>query len=101
MDGFGSFSYRVDANGAGNRVTTLMFSITGIANDTIYSYINPSANNAGQGNTLFAAHVGGFDASGTNSAFFGGSTPVPLPAAAWLLGSGLLGLVGFARRRRK
>jgi len=28
------------------------------------------------------------------------SSPVPLPAAAWLLGSGLLGLVGLHRRRR-
>lgn len=28
-------------------------------------------------------------------------TPVPLPAAVWLLGSGLLGLAGVARRRRK
>jgi len=26
---------------------------------------------------------------------------VPIPAAAWLFGSGLLGLVGVARRRRK
>jgi hypothetical protein len=29
----------------------------------------------------------------------GGTTPVPLPAAVWLLGSGLLGLAGVGRRR--
>ena len=28
------------------------------------------------------------------------TTPVPVPAAVWLFGSGLLGLVGVARRRR-
>ena len=37
-------------------------------------------------------------------ALFGLSSPapaaVPLPAAVWLFGSGLLGLVGVARRRR-
>ena len=27
--------------------------------------------------------------------------PVPLPAAAWLLGSGLLGLIGVARCRKQ
>ena len=26
--------------------------------------------------------------------------PVPIPAAAWLFGSGLLGLVGMARRKK-
>lgn len=29
-----------------------------------------------------------------------GTPPVPVPGAAWLLGSGLFGLVGIARRRR-
>ncbi len=31
----------------------------------------------------------------------GQTAPVPVPAAAWLLGSGLLGLAGVARARRK
>jgi hypothetical protein len=29
------------------------------------------------------------------------STVVPVPAAAWLFGSGLLGLIGMARRRKQ
>ena len=28
------------------------------------------------------------------------SVPVPIPAAVWLFGSGLLGLIGIARRRQ-
>ena len=45
------------------------------------------------------------DATGfvdTNPSFVGGSitvNPVPVPAAVWLFGSGILGLIGVARRR--
>lgn len=101
MDGFGLFNLRTDTNGANNRLATLNFSITGISGDTIMDYVMMSSGNAGQGNTYFAAHVAGFNISGTTSAYFAGSTPVPLPAAAWLFGSGLLGLAGIARRKRK
>lgn len=42
----------------------------------------------------------GFDLSVTTPLLsYDGMTPVPLPAAVWLFGSGLLGLFGFARRR--
>ncbi len=45
---------------------------------------------------------GGFAVDFNNAAFSGladTGTVVPVPAAVWLFGSGLLGLIGFARRR--
>jgi hypothetical protein len=48
-----------------------------------------------------ATLLGTFTFSGSTLAFAaaGGSTAVPLPAAVWLLGGGLFGLVGIGRRR--
>ena len=60
---------------------------------------------------LGPAITGGWDLSGGNTTFFGNplaleglilvapGNPVPVPAAAWLMGSGLLGLAGVARRK--
>jgi len=42
----------------------------------------------------FPGQTGTYNVSGTYAA-------VPVPAAAWLMGSGLAGLAGLARRRRK
>jgi len=46
--------------------------------------------------------------SGNATGLFGGSysvamvaSPVPIPAAVWLLGSGLIGLVGVSRRKKQ
>lgn len=39
-----------------------------------------------------------FDAAFTMN--FSSASPVPVPAAAWLFGSGMLGLVGVARRKK-
>lgn len=44
--------------------------------------------------------VGGFSPTGTSTVTMD-IAPVPLPAAVWMLGSGLLGLVGVGRRFRK
>ena len=87
---------------SGSRLDPLTFQITGIADDELLSYFDLSSGSANQGNVAFAAHVAGFEIAGSSitSGYLGGSTPVPVPAAAWLLGSGLLGLLGFARRRQ-
>jgi hypothetical protein len=57
------------------------------------------------------ARTGAVTMSGTNgvhstgvadcgSGLNGGTSPVPVPAALWLFGSGLLGLIGVARRKK-
>jgi hypothetical protein len=95
--GFGKFEFQLSGTGA-SRTELLTFSISGVNGDTPASYamgstLNPAAVE------FFAAHVAGFDnGDGVTSAQFAGSTPVPAPAALWLFGSGLLGLVGVMRR---
>jgi hypothetical protein len=39
-------------------------------------------------------------ADGTLTITGNSTAPVPLPAAVWLFGSGLMGLVGVSRRRK-
>jgi hypothetical protein len=103
QDGFGSFELVDSGTGSNRQNPTLTFYVSGIAGDTPVNYVALSSGSAGQGNVFFAAHVAGFldqdPGSGElTSAYFGGSTVVPVPAAAWLLGSAL-GVFGWIRRR--
>lgn len=98
--GFGKFGFQLSGNGS-TRTELLSFSITGVADDTINSYamgstLNPAAIE------FFATHIAGFDTTnGVTSAQFAGSTLViPTPAAVWLFGSGIIGLIGVARRKK-
>ncbi|RNC65609.1 MAG: VPLPA-CTERM sorting domain-containing protein [Desulfuromonadales bacterium] len=56
-------------------------------------------------NAVFSSNLNAMPGVDADSAFgnFGANidvTPTPIPAAAWLLGSGLLGLVGIRRKNR-
>lgn len=94
--GFGNFD--VQLHGKGNsRTTELSFTISGIDGDDVYSYAVMNADGSGE---YFSTHIAGFDQVGNvTSAKFAGSSVVPVPAAAWLFASGLLGLAGVARRK--
>lgn len=107
MAEFGIFLNLTNADKGNLRVDPLTFTITGVTGDTLSTYTVGNAKD-----NFFAAHVGGFDTSkspdGIDSGFFSGNADglvppqsVPVPAAAWLFGSGLVGLIGVARRERK
>lgn len=66
----------------------------GTGNETLdYSAIVPQGDPSGFGGVPYGLHLYGTMATPVNTSV------VPVPAAAWLLGSGLLGLVGVARRK--
>lgn len=95
MNGFGKFDTGILGK-ADTRTDILSFTINGVGIDDLKPF--------------FAVKVAGFDNKfGPSSAFFGGSfengsaslTTVPVPTAVWLLSSGLVGLIGLARRGNK
>ncbi len=97
--GFGTFE--IEFKGPGSRVegnNSLIFVISGVTGDSASSY---AIGHEGVGEAYFAAHVGGFNLDGAgedDSAWV--ATVVPVPAAVWLFGSGLIGLAGIARRKQ-
>lgn len=94
MTGFGRFDAEILGK-AGARADILSFTINGVGIDDFESY--------------FSVKVAGLNNSfGPSNAFFGGSlenrdinlTAMPVPAAAWLFSSGLVGLTVVSRRKK-
>ncbi len=86
----GSGAWAGNANG----VADIVCGVDCAAGDTYtldYSATVPAGDPSGFGNVMYNLHLVG--TVGTVSA-------VPVPAAVWLFGSGLLGLVGVARRKK-
>jgi len=96
--GFGKFEFELSGSGS-SRTDLMSFSISGVTGDSIWDYAIGSTLKPSSGE-FFAAHIAGFDETyGVTSAQFAGSTAVPVPAAVWLFGSGLIGLAGVTRRK--
>ena len=75
---------------------------SGVAPGTSVTLYGVTGNGTGSGaTTAFDLGTVLFNESNDKLTFTGngGTAPVPLPAAIWLLGSGLLGLAGVGRRR--
>jgi len=89
-DGSGNYSEQADPSdfSTGNRFSSFSFTLLG------FNEADFIANDKGN---LFATHV---YLNGPLTGFAFGGTEVPVPAAVWLFGSGLIGLVGLARRKK-
>jgi hypothetical protein len=107
IDGFGSFNFTLaDFDGYTHAVTTITFTLTATGSTTwadTSSVLTPNS-----GGSMAAAHVypcadTGCDPNGgaLETGFAANGQHAPEPASIALFGSGLLGLAGLVRRRRK
>jgi hypothetical protein len=98
----GVFGTTTSAGGTALNLYAGGLDMSGVAPGTAVTLYGVTGNGtAGGSTTAFSLGTAIFSLATDTLTFTGngGSTPVPLPAAVWLLGSGLLGLAGVGRRR--
>jgi len=104
FNGYGKFDVNVNNNGSAGRLNQLSFSVSvGVVADYV------ALSDKGE-SSLFSAHITDLNSTGSGACdgngctvitgYAGGGTLVPVPPAVWLFGSGLIGLVGIARRKK-
>jgi len=96
--GLGKFDFELSGKGQSNTTDLLSFSITGVTDDTVYSYAVPSSLNP-DATALFASHIAGAGAGAGTTSISASLAAVPLPTPIWLFGSGIVGLIIVARRK--
>ena len=88
-----------DPDGSSSVVNNLWTGAAGVAPDPLLNWelVSTDANGDGiNGNPFVDGTFIGFSANFN----FGQVEPVPIPATVWLFGSGLIGLIGVARRKK-
>jgi len=89
-DGFWDWSINI------NQAISWDWSLTALPGGVTSLTLIDTDNDGVPGTALVGGPLPGF-----TFAIEGTTSPVPLPASLWLFGSGLLGLLGFTRYRRK
>ncbi len=92
---FGKFEFRLSGDG-GSRLNPLTFDVLAPVgkNLTIWDLSSVKSTEG----YIFAGHIEGFESGTVTSGMF---ATVPIPNAAWLLGAGVVALIGLKRRRSK
>jgi len=87
----------------GNPVYLSLFAGTGhsLYDLAVWHYDGSSWSKFDASDLAYDNNFASFTATGLSGYAVTGTAPVPIPAAAWLLGSGLMGLVGFRRKPSK
>jgi len=101
LDNYSSTIYTVLQDNAGGTYKNPDVSLSGLGPVTGDFYIRFYGTGATSGNG--AMRVSAYDPAGTYyfDSITGSVAPVPIPGAVWLLGSGLVGLVGLRKRTGK
>ena len=83
-----------------NSATPYSDLLTGQSEFISYAPLAATSNSQGFGDGPFIGIVAYFDIGSGNSLHVTSISSVPVPAAVWLFGSGLIGLIGIARRKK-
>lgn len=93
-------------NGVGNSIALSVYNDSvqlinsGVITDGVYGYTGAGTTSSSAPSAMSIVAVITHADAGTTS-FDANIHPAPIPAAVWLLGSGLVGLVGIRRRSKK
>lgn len=100
-DGDGKYDFLFDfPSGSGfDAGESVVIDISSTETINAFSFNFLSAPAGGHGPFLAAAHIQNTTGAGTGGSGWIAPAPIPVPAAIWLFGSGLIGLAGVARRK--